>query len=38
MSNEYLEERFIEETFQEEILVRIPLDFLYKIIFLRLKK
>ena len=27
MSNDYLEERFIEETFQEEILVRIPLDF-----------
>ena len=29
MSNDYLEGRFIEETFQEEILVRIPLDFLY---------
>ena len=29
MSNDYFEERFIEETFQEEILVRIPLDFFY---------
>ena len=29
MSNDYFEEQFMKETFQEEILVRIPLDFLY---------
>ena len=38
MSNDYFEERFIEKTFQEEILVRIPLDFFNCIIFLRLNK
>ena len=29
MSNEYFEEQFFEETFQEEILVRITQDFFY---------